>query len=29
LRTAWQDARLRVWMRAGMLSMMPFSMEIR
>jgi protease IV len=29
LRTAWHDARLRVWMQGGMLGMLPFSMEIR
>jgi protease-4 len=29
LRAAWRDDRLRVWMRGGMLRMMPFSMEFR
>ncbi len=29
LRTAWQDASLRVWMRGGMLRMLPFSIQIR
>jgi protease-4 len=29
LRTAWHDASLRVWMRGGMLRMMPFSIQIR
>jgi protease-4 len=29
LRAAWRDDRLRVWMRGGMLRMMPFSIEIR
>jgi protease-4 len=29
LRDAWRDDRLRVWMRGGMLRMMPFSIEIR
>jgi len=28
LRTAWHDASLRVWMRGGMLRMMPFSIQI-
>jgi protease-4 len=27
LRAAWRDDRLRVWMRGGMLRMMPFSIE--
>jgi hypothetical protein len=29
LRTAWHDASLRVWMRGGMLRMMPFSIQIK
>jgi protease-4 len=29
LREAWHDERLRVWMRGGMLRMMPFSLEFR
>jgi protease IV len=29
LRAAWHDASLRVWMRGGMLRMMPFSIQIR
>jgi protease IV len=29
LRTAWHDASLRVWMRGGMLRMLPFSIQIR
>ena len=29
LRAAWHDDRLRVWMRGGMLRMMPFSLEFR
>ena len=29
LRTAWHDASLRVWMRGGMLRMMPFTIQIR
>jgi len=29
LRTAWHDASLRVWMRGGMLRMMPFTIRIR
>jgi protease-4 len=29
LRAAWQDASLRVWMRGGMLRMMPFRIQIR
>jgi len=29
LRAAWRDDRLRVWMKGGMLRMMPFSIEIR
>ncbi|HKD06300.1 MAG TPA: signal peptide peptidase SppA [Bryobacteraceae bacterium] len=29
LRAAWHDDRLRVWMRGGMLRMMPFSIEFR
>jgi protease-4 len=29
LRAAWHDERLRVWMRGGMLRMMPFSLEFR
>ncbi|HEX4137164.1 MAG TPA: signal peptide peptidase SppA [Bryobacteraceae bacterium] len=29
LRNAWHDAGLRVWMRGGMLRMMPFSIQIR
>lgn len=29
LRTAWQDASLRVWMRGGRLRMMPFTIRIR
>jgi len=28
-RAAWHDDRLRVWMRGGMLRMMPFSLEFR
>jgi protease-4 len=28
LRAAWHDDRLRVWMKGGMLRMMPFSIEI-
>jgi protease IV len=29
LKTAWHDASLRVWMRGGMLRMMPFTIQIR
>jgi protease IV len=29
LRAAWHDASLRVWMRGGMLRMMPFSIQIK
>ena len=29
MRAAWHDARLRVWMRGGMLRMMPFAIEFR
>jgi protease-4 len=29
LRAAWHDASLRVWMRGGMLRMMPFSIQIQ
>jgi protease-4 len=29
LRAAWHDASLRVWMRGGMLRMMPFTIRIR
>ncbi len=29
VRTAWRDASLRVWMRGGMLRMMPFSIQIK
>lgn len=29
LRAAWHDDRLRVWMRGGMLRMMPFSLEFK
>jgi len=29
LKTAWHDASLRVWMRGGMLRMMPFSIQIK
>jgi protease-4 len=29
LRTAWHDVSLRVWMRGGMLRMMPFSIQIK
>jgi protease-4 len=29
LRSAWRDASLRVWMRGGMLQMLPFSIEFR
>jgi protease-4 len=29
LKAAWHDDRLRVWMKGGMLRMMPFSIEIR
>jgi protease-4 len=29
LRAAWHDASLRVWMRGGMLRMMPFTIQIR
>ena len=29
LRTAWHDASLRVWLRGGMLRMMPFSIQIK
>jgi protease-4 len=29
LREAWHDASLRVWLRGGMLRMMPFSIQIR
>jgi protease IV len=29
LREAWHDASLRLWMRGGMLRMMPFSIQIR
>jgi protease-4 len=29
VRAAWRDARLRVWMRGGMLQMMPFAVEFR
>jgi hypothetical protein len=28
VRAAWRDAGLRVWMRGGMLRMMPFSLQI-
>lgn len=29
VRAAWHDASLRVWMRGGMLRMMPFTIQIR
>jgi protease-4 len=29
VRAAWHDDRLRVWMRGGMLRMMPFSIELK
>lgn len=29
LRSAWHDATLRVWMRGGMLRILPFSIQIR
>jgi protease-4 len=29
LRSAWHDATLRVWMRGGMLRILPFSMQIK
>jgi len=29
LKTAWHDASLRVWMRGGMIRMIPFSIQIR
>jgi protease-4 len=29
LRSAWKDAGLRVWMRGGMLRMMPFTIQIQ
>jgi protease-4 len=29
LRAAWHDASLRVWLRGGMLRMMPFSIQIK
>jgi hypothetical protein len=29
LRSAFADARLRVWLRGGMLRVMPFSIQIR
>jgi len=29
IRAAWHDASLRVWMRGGMLRMMPFSIQIK
>jgi protease-4 len=29
LKAAWHDASLRVWMRGGMLRIMPFSIQIR
>jgi protease-4 len=29
VRAAWHDDRLRVWMRGGMLRMMPFSLEFK
>jgi hypothetical protein len=29
LQTAWKDASLRVWMRGGMIRMMPFSIEFK
>jgi protease-4 len=29
LKAAWRDDRLRVWMKGGMLRMMPFSLEFR
>lgn len=29
IRAAWHDASLRVWMRGGMLSMMPFTIQFR
>ena len=29
LRAAWHDASLRVWMRGGMLRMLPFTIQIR
>lgn len=29
LRNAWHDASLRVWMRGGMLQMLPFSIQFR
>jgi hypothetical protein len=27
LKAAWHDDRLRLWMKGGMLRMMPFSLE--
>lgn len=29
LRAAWHDPRLRIWMRGGMLRMMPYAIEFR
>jgi protease-4 len=29
LKTAWHDASLRIWLRGGMLRMMPFSLQIK
>jgi len=29
LRAALRDSRLRVWMRGGMMRMMPFAMEFK
>jgi protease-4 len=29
IRTAWHDASLRVWMRGGMIRMLPFTIQIR
>jgi hypothetical protein len=29
LRAAWKDARLRVWMKGGMLRMMPFAISFK
>jgi hypothetical protein len=29
LRAAWKDARLRVWMKGGMLRMMPLAISFK
>jgi protease-4 len=29
LRTVWHDARLRIWLRGGMLRMMPFALDFK